>query len=115
MNPTHLPMGSVPGQNTQSASLGEASASVDSVMTTDAETRARQRSNGAIEEPLVLDVAAMHEGYDTIQQQPPLAPSTPKQVRERQDSWLSDEDRDLAAPSPPNIPRRDIHIPLRTR
>jgi hypothetical protein len=72
---------------------------------------------GAVHEPLVLDFAAMHDGYDTKGQSPPLTPPpSQKASRDQQGSWLSDEERDTTtAPPPPDFTRRGIHIPSRTR
>jgi hypothetical protein len=72
---------------------------------------------GAVEEPLVLDFAAMHNGFDTKDQSPPLTPPpSQKASGENYDHWLSDEERDTpTAPAPPDFTRRGIHIPSRTR
>lgn len=70
---------------------------------------------GAVNEPLVLDFAAMHDGHDTKQQSPPLTPPPSQKASRDQDSWLSDEDITTTAPAPPDFTRREIHVPLRTR
>lgn len=91
-------------------SIGESiPAFVDSVMT----------SNGGAEhtdgtgEPLVVDFATMHD-TNTKEQPPPLTPTTSgKPSRDREASWLSDDE--TTAPPPPDFTRRDIHVPTRTR
>jgi hypothetical protein len=74
--------------------------------------------DGAINEPLVVDIASMHDEH-TKAQSPPLTPPPSQHLtREEQDSWLSDEEYDtgiLPAPAPPDFTRRGIHIPSRTR
>jgi hypothetical protein len=73
---------------------------------------------GAINEPLVLDFAAMHDGIVTRGQSPPLTPPPSQQATHDQNNWLSDDERDPAtspAPAPPDFTRRGIHIPSRTR
>jgi hypothetical protein len=74
---------------------------------------------GAVEEPLVLDFAAMHNGFDTKDQSPPLTPPpSHKASGENYDHWLSDDERHTptaTAPAPPDFTRRGIHIPSRTR
>ncbi|KAH7073379.1 hypothetical protein FB567DRAFT_611632 [Paraphoma chrysanthemicola] len=72
---------------------------------------------GAIHEPLVLDFAAMHDGFVTKGQSPPLTPPTSQKATRDNNSWLSDDERDSAtspAPAPPDFTRRLIHVPSRT-
>lgn len=86
----------------------------DSVMSPNSSISPAGQIAGAIDEPLVHDFAAMQDGRGTRVQEPPLTPpsSDQKPSLERQDSWLSDED---SAPAPPDLSRRGIHVPLRTR
>jgi hypothetical protein len=74
--------------------------------------------DGAINEPLVMDFAAMHDDH-TKAQSPPLTPPASQHItREEQDSWFSDGENDTGAapaPAPPDFTRRGIHIPSRTR
>jgi hypothetical protein len=72
---------------------------------------------GAVEEPLVSDFAAMHNGFDTKDQSPPLTPPpSQKASGENYDHWLADVEQDTpTAPAPPDFTRRGIHIPSRTR
>ncbi|UPX13652.1 uncharacterized protein EKO05_0004152 [Ascochyta rabiei] len=75
-----------------------------------ADARLHGDLDGPVNEPLVVDFAAMHDepGINGFQS-PPASPSTKADA-----SWLSDDDP--AAP-PDFSGRRDIshHIPLRTR
>jgi hypothetical protein len=74
--------------------------------------------DGAINEPLVVDFASMHDGH-TKASSPPLTPPLSQHLtREEKDSWFSDEEYDTGispAPAPPDFTRRGIHIPSRTR
>jgi hypothetical protein len=104
----------VPSRDTPSAKMtitGEGSAQAsDSVITDNVDA-------GAVQEPLVLDFATMHNGDYTKDQGALLTPPhSQKANRENQDHWLSDEERDTTpAPAPPDFTRRGIHIPSRTR
>lgn len=77
-----------------------------------------QADAGAVNEPLVWDFAAMHDGY-TKEQSPPLTPPHSHETRrEHQDTWIPDEEQQAGpsrAPAPPDFTRRGIHIPSRTR
>jgi hypothetical protein len=79
--------------------------------------RTDQTHEGAMNEPLVLDFAAMHDEHNAQEHTPPLTPTSPAQtiIHEPQTSWLSYEDQDSTAPAPPDFTRRGIHIPTRTR
>lgn len=83
----------------------------DSVMTDQADA-------GAVNEPLVWDFAAMHDG-DTKESSPPLTPPpSNKTSRDQEDIWSPDEEQEAGpsrAPPPPDFTRRGIHIPSRTR
>ncbi|KAH7406176.1 hypothetical protein DE146DRAFT_609311 [Phaeosphaeria sp. MPI-PUGE-AT-0046c] len=76
-----------------------------------------QADVGAVNEPLVWDFAAMHDGH-TKDQEPPLTPPhSHKTSREHQDTWLPGEEEESGparAPPPPDFTRRGIHIPSRT-
>ena len=84
---------------------------VDSVMAS--ESDAKINGNG---EPLVLDFATIYDEHDPAGYRAP--PLTPPDVRpystSRRGSWLSGRDI-TPAPSPPDLTRRDIHVPTRTR
>lgn len=88
---------------------------VDSVIagaSPDAGAKVHGDAEGPMEEPLVMDFAAMHDERSINGSHSPLAsPSS------RVDgSWLSDDDT-AAAPPDIAVNRRDIshHVPLRTR
>lgn len=110
---TYTPSGS--HKATTSAKMGIAgdapAQASDSVITDQADA-------GAVNEPLVWDFAAMHDGY-TKEQSPPLTPPhSHKTRREHQDTWIPDEEQQAGpsrAPAPPDFTRRGIHIPSRTR
>lgn len=86
---------------------------VDSVMTSpDADAKLDGNVDNAINEPLVLDFATMHDGQDLKESEPPLTPDGSRPDFERSASWLSEDDP--AAP-PPDFTSRGIHVPLRTR
>jgi hypothetical protein len=71
---------------------------------------------GAVNEPLVVDFAAMSDGYDNRVLGPPLTPPPSQKASHDQDSWFPDEERGPStAPAPPDFTSRDIHIPSRTR
>lgn len=75
---------------------------------------APQADAGAVNEPLVLDFAAMHDGHDTKHTSPPLTPPSSQKENREKESWLSDNEV-VTAPAPPDFTRREIHVPLRTR
>ena len=87
---------------------------VDSVMT-HPNTDAKLNGNGdsAVNEPLVLDFATMHDGHDINESKAPLTPDSSRPDFNRSTSWLSEDD--AAAPAPPDFTSRGIHVPLRTR
>jgi hypothetical protein len=114
INPVHKYSSYSPGTVSTSAKMeiaGDVPAQAsDSVITADADA-------GAVNEPLVLDFAAMHDDH-TKEQSPPLTPPPSHKTSHERDQWLSDEDRDtpsITAPPPPDFTRRGIHIPSRTR
>lgn len=77
----------------------------------DADAKIHGEVDVPVNEPLVMDITAVHDAHSINGSSPPLAlPSS------RADgSWLSDDD---TAAAPPDFSgRRDIshHIPLRTR
>ena len=98
-------------------SVGEeapAPAYVDSVMTPPkAAANLDSNGDGAVNEPLVLDFATMHDGQDLNESKTPLTPASSRPDLERSESWLSEDD--IAAPAPPDFTSRGIHVPLRTR
>ncbi|KAH5315445.1 hypothetical protein HBI12_128910 [Parastagonospora nodorum] len=70
---------------------------------------------GAVNEPLVLDLGAIYDGYDKVQSPPLTPPPSQKASQEQHDRWLSDDEQDSrVAPAPPDFTRRGIHIPSRT-
>lgn len=93
----------------------ESSASIDSVIKApDVDANKVNDSNeGAINEPLVLEIAAMLDGHDTNSKSPPMTPIARRPDPDPSESWLSDDE--TAAPAPPDFTRRGIHIPSRTR
>ncbi|KAF1841649.1 uncharacterized protein K460DRAFT_170803 [Cucurbitaria berberidis CBS 394.84] len=98
-------------------SLGEeppAPAYVNSVMTTPLSADADLNGNGdgAVDEPLVHDFAAMHDRQDSIESKAPLTPASSRPDPHRSGSWLSEDD--TVAPPPPDFTRRLIHVPSRT-
>lgn len=93
----------------------ESSASIDSVIKppdTDA-NKLNDGDDGAINEPLVLEIAAMHDGHSSNTKSPPLTPVASRPDPDPSESWLSEDE--TAAPAPPDFTRRGIHIPSRTR
>lgn len=88
---------------------------VDSVMagsSPDSDAKVDRDVDGPVNEPLVVDFAAMHDEHSINGSNAPLvSPST-----RANGSWISDDDTAAAAP-PDFSGRRDIshHIPLRTR
>jgi hypothetical protein len=107
--------GSAPSKATPSARIGNAGE--DPIQAGGSVINANG-DDGAIDEPLVVDFASMHDEH-TKAQSPPLTPPPSQHItREEQDSWYSDEDYDTGAapaPAPPDFTRRGIHIPSRTR
>lgn len=87
---------------------------VDSVMagsSPDSNAKVHGDVDGPVNEPLVMDFAAMHDEHSINGHNAPLASPSSKV----NGSWLSDDD---TAAAPPDFSgRRDIshHIPLRTR
>ena len=87
---------------------------VDSVIagaSPDTDARVHGDRDGPVDEPLVMDFAAMHDAHSINGSNAPFASPSSK----ADGSWLSDDD--TAAAPPDSSGRRDIshHIPLRTR
>lgn len=105
---------SSPSGATSSAKMGiadEHHAYADDSVTANADA-------GAVNEPLVLDLGAIYDGYDKVQSPPLTPPPSQKASQEQPDRWLSDDEQDsrvAPAPAPPDFTRRGIHIPSRTR
>ena len=98
-------------------SVGEeapAPAYVNSVMTTpNGDAKLNGNGDDAVNEPLVLDFATMHDRQDLSESKAPLTPTSSRPNLERASSWLSEDD--TAAPAPPDFTSRGIHVPSRTR
>jgi hypothetical protein len=88
---------------------------VDSVIagaSPDADAKVHGDAEGPINEPLVVDFAALHDERSINGSNPPLVPPFSR----ADGGWLSDDDT-AAAPPDISVNRRDIshHVPLRTR
>jgi hypothetical protein len=84
---------------------------VDSVIaraSPDADAKVYGEVDGPVNEPLVVDFAAMHDEHSINGSTAPLVSPSSK----ADGSGLSDDD---TAAAPPDFSRRDIHVPLRTR
>ncbi|CAO2657285.1 Nn.00g034110.m01.CDS01 [Neocucurbitaria sp. VM-36] len=110
------PPGSTTFKSTGMGSVGEeapAPAYVDSVIThPNPDAKLNGNGDSAVNEPLVLDFAAMHDGHDLNESKAPLTPDSSRPDFDRSGSWLSEDD--IAAPAPPDFTSRGIHVPLRT-